>query len=923
MPRPSTLRERFADDGFVGPEAVLTVPQCALLLRHEAVGSCPPPLDWNKGRAATDPLFADIARTPAILRLLRPLLGDDVVLWGASIVRRGPGDVHTWHTDIETSTPTGRFVSVWIGLENTSAASGLTLIGGSHRLPRTIQEELHRRGLRRSEVDDDAVLAIAREMDPGATLAIPPTGDGLAILFHGRTWHGSRNLRGGLPRSALLLQYAAAATPVRILDSSRLEWPFAFLDEPRPPVLAVLGEGDAQANRVVPPPGRAGTLPPERVFPLTLPLPRPPAAAWHPHALLSGRAPNLPAFTCHASVLAPGHQPHLPHSHIEEEILVVLEGEAELAIAHAPEDPAPRRIAAHAGHVAYYPAYQHHTIRNVGPGPLSYAMIKWSGPAAAVETALGLQSAADPGAAAAPGSDRVAIRPIFEGPTQFLGKLHAHRTTIRPGGGYPAHVDPHDIVIFVLSGRVRTLGREVGAGAVLFHPAGEPHGMENPGSEPARYVVFEFHAPDPATIPALVDADWYRARYPDVAAAGIDPLTHYLRFGAREGRLPRPPTPAALVDADLLDPAWYLARYPDVAASGQDPVQHYRYFGAAEGRDPCPEPVLRLAERSGLFDADWYRREHPGEAGPVEALLRAYLADPALRQRALGPRFHGARYLAENPDVDAAGLNPLAHYLRHGRHEGRALPICEDWKPPPDLEQRVAHYRARSPGGQPRIALCTAIVGGYKTLMVPDRPDPAVDYLCFSDRPIDGYGVWDVRTIPFRHDDPVRVARFAKTHIAKLAEGYETVAWIDGNVLLRGSPLSYADRMEAAGWGVGLVVHPERACIFAEAEACKAQMRDDPATIDAQMAAIVRSASRRTPAYGRPTSSSSVRARPAYAPRSICGGTRSRAIAVATSFPWASRSHARAPFMAPCCRPGNPCATTPTSAISTMRSAGE
>jgi hypothetical protein len=35
----------------------------------------------------------------------------------------------------------------------------------------------------------------------------------------------------------------------------------------------------------------------------------------------------------------------------------------------------------------------------------------------------------------------------------------------------------------------------------------------------------------------LFDARWYMARYPDVAASGMDPLEHFLVFGASEGRL--------------------------------------------------------------------------------------------------------------------------------------------------------------------------------------------------------------------------------------------------------------------------------------------------------------------------------------------------------------------------------------------------
>lgn len=38
---------------------------------------------------------------------------------------------------------------------------------------------------------------------------------------------------------------------------------------------------------------------------------------------------------------------------------------------------------------------------------------------------------------------------------------------------------------------------------------------------------------------ARFDAGWYLAQYPDVAASGMDPWTHYLRHGQAEGRLPR------------------------------------------------------------------------------------------------------------------------------------------------------------------------------------------------------------------------------------------------------------------------------------------------------------------------------------------------------------------------------------------------
>ena len=77
-------------------------------------------------------------------------------------------------------------------------------------------------------------------------------------------------------------------------------------------------------------------------------------------------------------------------------------------------------------------------------------------------------------------------------------------------------------------------------------------------------------------VSGLFDSRWYRANYPDVAAAGVDPFEHYTTQGWREGRSPGP----------AFDTAWYLATYPDVAESDIDPAVHYVVWGWQEGRRP-------------------------------------------------------------------------------------------------------------------------------------------------------------------------------------------------------------------------------------------------------------------------------------------------------------------------------------------------
>jgi len=109
------------------------------------------------------------------------------------------------------------------------------------------------------------------------------------------------------------------------------------------------------------------------------------------------------------------------------------------------------------------------------------------------------------------------------------------------------------------------------------------------------------------------DPAYYLANNPDIAAAGVDPLQHYLSNGWKEGRSPNA----------YFNTNWYLNQNPDIRAAGLNPLQHYEDNGWKEGRDP-------------------------------------------------GPNFSVSAYLAANPDVKAAGIDPLQHFLVNGQAEGRA-----------------------------------------------------------------------------------------------------------------------------------------------------------------------------------------------------------------------------------------------------------
>ena len=88
------------------------------------------------------------------------------------------------------------------------------------------------------------------------------------------------------------------------------------------------------------------------------------------------------------------------------------------------------------------------------------------------------------------------------------------------------------------------------------------------------------------------------------------------------------------------------------------------------------EQELQLLRESALFDGDWYAHRHVISAGvPPE---RHFCEQGWKNGWDPGPDFSTRRYLEGNPDVADAGINPLIHYIRCGRKEGRKITPSEE-----------------------------------------------------------------------------------------------------------------------------------------------------------------------------------------------------------------------------------------------------
>ncbi|MCA3708863.1 MAG: hypothetical protein INF02_03585, partial [Phenylobacterium sp.] len=155
---------------------------------------------------------------------------------------------------------------------------------------------------------------------------------------------------------------------------------------------------------------------------------------------------------------------------------------------------------------------------------------------------------------------------------------------------------------------------------------------------------------------AAFDPVFYRTVYDDIGRTGSDPLRHYAGTGWREGRDP----------ASWFSNTGYLERYPE--AAGEDPFLHYLQVGWRKGFEPSASAHRdRFLERAGA------RPKASGITGPsvpVDADLPAGLTRQAARQLA-AEAFDPVFYLSSWPDVAAAGVDPLEHFLEAGWREGR------------------------------------------------------------------------------------------------------------------------------------------------------------------------------------------------------------------------------------------------------------
>ncbi|HEY5426611.1 MAG TPA: glycosyltransferase, partial [Candidatus Tumulicola sp.] len=152
-----------------------------------------------------------------------------------------------------------------------------------------------------------------------------------------------------------------------------------------------------------------------------------------------------------------------------------------------------------------------------------------------------------------------------------------------------------------------------------------------------------------------VDPDFYEYVYGKLAP-GTTAASHYATVGWREGRDPNP---------------WFCTRayveaHPEIAESAIVPLFHFLQYGAAV------RPAGTPCEHAEAY----YRRPPAGDAdAPPNAGAGSELVGPgsslADQWQLVRDAFDSEYYLAENPGVARAGIDPVLHFLQQGWTEGR------------------------------------------------------------------------------------------------------------------------------------------------------------------------------------------------------------------------------------------------------------
>jgi GT2 family glycosyltransferase/glycosyltransferase involved in cell wall biosynthesis len=253
-------------------------------------------------------------------------------------------------------------------------------------------------------------------------------------------------------------------------------------------------------------------------------------------------------------------------------------------------------------------------------------------------------------------------------------------------GGYDGS-DPHPLFCSEFYQEQEPCTQAPRQGLLLHYLSeGEAQGLKpNPLFDPAYYAAHSpeaLHQPLPMLVHfarwggfagrapcALFDARLYLARNPKLTSASppVDPLTHYLKEGAKSGESPHP----------AFDVNWYREQYyQEVRDSRLEPLSHFVTLGGDLGFDPHP-----------LFDSCWYSDAYASYLSNDEIPFLHYL-DRGETMGCQPSPFFDLEYYKKTYAVNLTlGETLFGRFCRKAREQGQ--------RPSPLFDECVRFFRTR------------------------------------------------------------------------------------------------------------------------------------------------------------------------------------------------------------------------------------
>ena len=139
--------------------------------------------------------------------------------------------------------------------------------------------------------------------------------------------------------------------------------------------------------------------------------------------------------------------------------------------------------------------------------------------------------------------------------------------------------------------------------------------------------------------------------------------------------------------------------------------------------------------------------------------------------------------------------------------------------------------------GKAKVVVYTAISGGFDDLRTHKFLTDEFDYVCFTDQPVKSLHAWEIRPMKeYTNCNPVRKAKYYKMFPDKLFPEYEYSVWVDGKYEIVGPDFEQRIKEKISNDTLlSCVSHPDRDCIYKEAELCIKLKKDDPDIIKKQV----------------------------------------------------------------------------------------